>query len=71
MMKTRKIFSCVVCALTLATVLAMPAFAVSESDVQAAVAANGREAVSGNLFVWMLCAIAFLKASQKIDSFLS
>lgn len=27
--------------------------------------------VGGNLFVWMLCAIGFLKVSQKIDSFMS
>ena len=28
-------------------------------------------AAAGNLFVWFLCAIAFLKVSQKIDSFMS
>jgi hypothetical protein len=33
--------------------------------------AAGREAVSGNVLVWFLCAIAFLKVSQKIDSFMS
>ena len=49
---------------------ALPAFAVSESDVQNAVASQGKEAVSGNLFVWFLCAIAFLKVSTKIDSIL-
>lgn len=47
------------------------AFAISESDVQAQVDANGREAVAGNVFIWFLCAIAFLKVSQKIDSFMS
>lgn len=46
-------------------------FAVSESDVQNAVNSNGKESVSGNLFIWFLCAIAFLKISQKIDSFMS
>lgn len=47
------------------------AFAVSESDVQNAVNAGSKESVSGNLFIWFLCAIAFLKISQKIDSFMS
>ena len=47
------------------------AFAVSESDVQNAVSASSKESVSGNLFIWFLCAIAFLKISQKIDSFMS
>ena len=47
------------------------AFAFSESDAQAQVVAAGREAVSGNVLVWFLCAIAFLKVSQKIDSFMS
>lgn len=44
--------------------------AVTESEVQAQVDAAGREAVSGNVLIWFLCAIAFLKISQKIDSFM-
>lgn len=61
------------CLLMLALVLVMStsAFAISESDVESAVSASGKEAVSGNVLVWFLCAIAFLKVSQKIDSFLS
>nr|WP_313529431.1 hypothetical protein [Anaerotignum sp.] len=47
------------------------AFAISESDVQAAVDSSSKETVSGNVFIWFLCAIAFLKVSQKIDSFMS
>ena len=43
------------------------AFAITESDVTAV----GKEAAAGNLFIWFLCAIAFLKISQKIDSFMS
>ncbi|CUX15523.1 hypothetical protein [Clostridium sp. C105KSO13] len=43
----------------------------TEAEVEQAVSANGKEAVTGNVFVWFLCAIAFLKVSQKIDSFLS
>jgi len=47
------------------------ASAVTEEEVQQQITANGKEAVSGNVFVWFLCAIAFLKISQKIDSFMS
>ena len=57
--------------LTLVIVMSTNAFAISESDVESAVSASGKEAVSGNVLVWFLCAIAFLKVSQKIDSFLS
>lgn len=51
--------------------LAVPAFAVTEEEVQAAVASQGKEVVTGNVFVWFMCAVAFLKASQKIDSFMA
>ena len=53
-----------ICALTI------PAFALTESDVQSQVSASGKEGVAGNLFIWFLCAVAFLKISQKIDSFM-
>lgn len=48
-----------------------PAFAISEGDLQAQIEAAGKEAVSGSVLVWFLCAVAFLKVSQKIDSFLA
>jgi len=35
------------------------------------VAASGKAAVTGNILVWFLCAVGFLKVSQKIDSFMS
>ena len=54
----------------MAVLWALPALAVSESDVESALASQGKEAVSGNLFVCFLCAIAFLKVSTKIDSIL-
>ena len=41
--------------------------AVTEAEVEA----MGKETAAGNVFIWFLCAIAFLKISQKIDSFLS
>ncbi len=46
-------------------------FAVTEGEVSSQVAAQGKEKVTGNIFIWFLCAIAFLKVSQKIDSFMS
>ena len=49
---------------------ALPALAVSEADMESAVASQGKEVVSSNLFVWFLCAIAFLKVSTKLDSIL-
>lgn len=51
--------------------LSVTCYAVTEAEVKAAVDASSKEAVSGNLFVWFLCAIAFMKVSQKIDSFMS
>ena len=57
--------------LVLVIIMSTSAFAISESDIEAAVSASGKEAVSGNVLIWFLCAIAFLKVSQKIDSFLS
>ena len=51
----------------------VPAWAqeLSKADVEQAVASQGKETVTGNVFIWFLCAIAFLKVSQKIDSFLA
>lgn len=57
-------------ALTLTVLCSLPAFAVSEAEVEAAVASQGKEAVTGNIFIWFLCAIAFLKVSTKLDSFM-
>ena len=56
---------------TMVSLTTVPAFALTESEVQDQVNAIGKEAVTGNVFVWFLCAIAFLKVSQKIDSFMS
>ena len=57
--------------LILACFCVMPTFAITETDVENEVAAAGREAVTGNVLIWFLCAVAFLKVSQKIDSFMS
>lgn len=67
----RKLYTIGSVVLVLALLLVTPAFAIEESDVESAIAASSNEAVAGNLFLWFLCAIAFLKISQKIDSFLA
>ena len=63
----------VVLALVLLLVVGLPttAYAITEEEVNTQVSAQGRDAVAGNLFIWVLCAISFLKVSQKIDSFMS
>ena len=45
----------------------LPAMAVTPEEV----AAVGKEQSAAGVFVWFLCAIAFLKVSQKIDSFMA
>ena len=51
--------------------LLTPAFAITEAEVEAQVNATSRETVTGNVLIWFLCAIGFLKVSQKIDSFMA
>lgn len=73
-MKTKKSIqftSILVLAVILSVSFALPASAISEADVQAQVDAVGRETVTGNVLIWFLCAIGFLKAAQKIDSFMA
>lgn len=71
MKKHRKLLMLLVLSVIFVCLFATPAFAITESEVQTQVDSAGREAVTGNLFIWFLCAIAFLKVSQKIDSFMS
>jgi len=54
-----------------AFLLCLNCYAVTEDEVRTAVDTSSKETVSGNIFVWFLCAIAFMKVSQKIDSFMS
>ncbi len=69
-MKHRKLF--IFCTtLVLLTMLSTTAFAIDESEIEAAISAAGEDAVAGNIFIWFLCAVAFLKVSQKIDSFMT
>jgi hypothetical protein len=55
----------------LTTVFATPAFAITEAEVEAKVASEGKDAVTGSVLIWFLCAVGFLKVSQKIDSFMA
>ncbi len=71
MKRKYKILIMLAIVLVMVSLTAIPAFALTESEVQNKVNEVGKEAVTGNIFVWFLCAIAFLKVSQKIDSFMS
>jgi len=61
--------ACMVAVLCFA--FSQPVFAMTESEIQDQVNTVGKETASGNVLIWFLCAIAFLKVSQKIDSFMS
>lgn len=67
----KRILSLLPLALVLAVFLCTPAFALTESEVEAEVAVSSKAAVTGNVLIWFLCAVAFLKVSQKIDSFMA
>ena len=71
MKRKNKIIFIIAVTLIMVFLCSVPAFAISESEVQGAIDKYGKDAVTGNIFVWFLCAIAFLKVSQKIDSFLA
>ena len=69
-MKHRKTVLLLILVLMMA-LLSTTALAVDESEVENAIATSGEDAVAGNLFIWFLCAVSFLKISQKIDSFMT
>ncbi len=71
MKKFKKILFLALMIATLSCLFCQPAFAISEEEVQAQVDAVGKETVSGNVLIWFMCAIGFLKVSQKIDSFMA
>ena len=71
MEKRKQIFAVILLVALMVCFCTTPAFALTESEVQAQVDSAGKETVTGNIFVWFLCAVAFLKVSQKIDSFMS
>ena len=69
-MKHRKTVLLFILVLMMA-LLSTTALAVDESEVENAIATSGEDAVAGTLFIWFLCAVSFLKISQKIDSFMT
>ncbi len=66
--RLKKILFLALMVAALSCLFCQPAFAISEEEVQAQVDAVGKEAVSGNVLIWFMCAIGFLKVSQRIDS---
>ena len=71
MKKLKRLLAAAFLTVALSFTVCQPALAISEADVQAKVEASGKESVTGNVLIWFLCAIAFLKVSQKVDSFMS
>ena len=71
MKRLKRLFYTSLTVITLLTLVSQPALAVTEAEVEAQVAVIGKEGVAGNVLIWFLCAVAFLKISQKIDSFMS
>lgn len=63
----KKKFVLITTAISLFLCQSLTVFAFTEADVVSA----GKEASTGNVFIWFLCAIAFLKVSQKIDNFMT
>lgn len=52
-------------ALSLALLYCPIAFALTENEAAAAVDAQGKDAVSGNLFLWLLCAHCFSQGQHQ------
>ena len=71
MKKIHRLITCAIVVAIIGVLGPVEAFALTEAEVQAQVDTVGKEAVTGNIFVWFLCAVAFLKVSQKIDTFMS
>ena len=67
----KKSLKIILCVIILCLLFTLPTFALTDAEVQAEVDKVGKDAVTGNVLVWFLCAIAFLKVSQKIDGFMS
>ena len=61
MKKIQKTITVLLLVVSLLIAFSVCAYAVTEAEVQAKIAASSKEAVSGNIFIWFLCAIAFLQ----------
>jgi hypothetical protein len=73
MIKKKKIILTLLCIIAFMTVLSINVSAdvISEDELKIQVESRSKAEVSGSVFIWFLCAVAFLKISQKIDSFMS
>ena len=71
MKSIRRLFYTSLSIISVLYMICQPVLAVTEAEVEAQVAEIGKEGVAGNVLIWFLCAVAFLKISQKIDSFMS
>lgn len=60
MKRKTKIFALLTMVVLIIRLFSFPAFAVTKDEVQKQVDSVGRNTVTGNIFVWFLCAIAFL-----------
>lgn len=70
-MKYRKCVGILCAILLFSLVFAAPAWGITEEEVQAQIESQGRDVVVGNLFIWFICCVGFLKVAQKMDTFLS
>lgn len=66
-MKNKSLLTTILLSGSLLLSQSVTVFAITEADIEAV----GKETASGNILIWFLCAVAFLKISQKIDSFMS
>lgn len=71
-MPKKKIVITLLCIITLIMAQSINAYAamIPEDELKTQVESRSKTEVSGNVFIWFLCAVAFLKISQKIDSFM-
>ena len=67
----RKYFYIMTIVLVIFMITYVNCHAITSAAVEAAIKVKGKETISGNIFVWFLCAVAFMKVSQKIDTFMS
>lgn len=66
-MKNKRLLPAIILSGSLLLTQSITIFAITEADVESV----GKETAAGNILIWFLCAVAFLKISQKIDSFMS
>ena len=63
MKNSKRILTILLIAVVMISLVCVPAFAITEDEVEAQVAASSKGAVAGNVLIWFLCAVAFLNVS--------